>query len=77
VKHCSLMLGNLVDHHHLGLERPQRHEVLILHRVAHHDQAIAAALDQEVQAIDGLVARIAVADAERHHHVQPAARSAV
>ena len=47
----------------------QRGDVVIGQRAGHHDQAIAAALDEKFDAFDGLVARVAQAHAKRHHHV--------
>ena len=48
----------------------QGRDVFVEQGAGHHDQAVAAALDQEFDALDRLVAGVAQADAEGDHHVQ-------
>jgi hypothetical protein len=78
VKHWSGIDSKLVvQRHELARLRAQRREVVFLQRAGHHDEAVAAALDQEVDAFDGLAPLVAEADAERSTMCTPAARSSV
>jgi len=68
------LVGNagigVVEHHPLALAHAERGDVALLQRAGHHNQAVAAALHQELDAVDGLAAGVAQVDAERHNHVQ-------
>ncbi len=60
----------VVQHHNPALLRAQRLDVFVMQGAGHHDQAITASLHQELDAVLGLLAFIAQAHAEGHHHVQ-------
>jgi hypothetical protein len=66
------MLSNSIEHHQVRLFAHQRDDVFLDQRIAHHHDAVAITVDQELRALDRLAAVVEQAVSERHHHV-PAA----
>ena len=63
---------NSIEQHDVRLMTAQGHDVFFEQRVAQHDQAIAAAVDQELHALDRLAPLIGGAMPESDHHVASA-----
>lgn len=68
------LIGNLgdavVQQYQPALLGPEHVDVFFLQRAAHDDQAVAAAVKQELDAFSGLAPLVAEPHAEGQHHVQ-------
>jgi hypothetical protein len=63
----------VVQQDHLAALRAEGVQVFFQQGTGQHDHAVAAAFEQEADAVDRLLARGVAPDAEGHHHVQAGA----